>query len=72
MSFKAPRKRILSKEQLDAFQFSETYQTVISYIETLNEAVVGVKSTDSCSESEVRFSFRFSLESSGFESEETC
>ncbi|EJD01820.1 Phosphotyrosyl phosphatase activator [Fomitiporia mediterranea MF3/22] len=52
MSYAPPRKCILSKEQLDAFQNSNTYQEIISYIETLNDAVVDVKLTDECGESE--------------------
>ena len=52
-SYTPPRKYILSKEQLEAFQASKTYQDIISYIETLNEAVIGVKLTDACEESQV-------------------
>ena len=48
-----PRKCILSKEQMEAFQASKTHEGVIGYIETLNEAVVGVKLTDDCEVSEV-------------------
>lgn len=51
MSFKIPRKAILLPEQLTYFQRSKTHQTVVSYIESLNNAVVGVKLTDECSES---------------------
>lgn len=51
--YNPPRKYILSKEQLEAFQISKTYQDIISYIETLNESVVGVKLTDECDESAV-------------------
>ncbi|TFK31620.1 hypothetical protein BDQ12DRAFT_618593 [Crucibulum laeve] len=51
MSFKVPRKSILSKEQLEYFQRSKTHQDIVSYIEVLNNAVVGVKLTDECSES---------------------
>jgi serine/threonine-protein phosphatase 2A activator len=54
MSYTPPRKYILSKEQLEAFQVSKTYQEIITFIETLNEAVVGVKLTDECDGSEVR------------------
>ncbi|PPQ69047.1 hypothetical protein CVT26_003756, partial [Gymnopilus dilepis] len=50
-SFQVPRKAILSKEQLEYFQQSQTHKDIVSYIETLNEAVVGVKLTDECSSS---------------------
>lgn len=58
MTFQQPRKFILTKDQLEWFQTSETHKKVISYIETLNDAVVGVKLTDPCEESEVRQQFR--------------
>ncbi|CCM02008.1 uncharacterized protein FIBRA_04083 [Fibroporia radiculosa] len=51
MSFHPPRKVILTKEQLEHFQASEAHKNIISYIETLNAAVVGVKLTDDCVES---------------------
>jgi serine/threonine-protein phosphatase 2A activator len=54
MSYRAPTKYILSKEQLEAFQSSGTHQAIVTYIETLNEAVVGIKLTDECTASEVR------------------
>lgn len=54
MTFQEPRKFILTKEQLDWFQASETQKKIVAYIEGLNEAVVGVKLTDLCEESEVR------------------
>ncbi|KAI9060099.1 Phosphotyrosyl phosphatase activator [Trametes sanguinea] len=44
--FLPPRKVILTKEQLEAFQQSKTHETIVSYINTLNECVVGVKLTD--------------------------
>ncbi|KIJ25909.1 hypothetical protein M422DRAFT_77038 [Sphaerobolus stellatus SS14] len=50
-TYQIPRKGILSKADLDAFQKSETHKTVISYIEALNESVVGVKLTDECTTS---------------------
>lgn len=55
MSYQAPRKCILSPEQLAVFQSSKTHQEVVAYIETLNNAVVGVKLTDDCQESQVRY-----------------
>ncbi|KAM5532997.1 hypothetical protein V8D89_013339 [Ganoderma adspersum] len=44
-----PRKLILTKENLEAFQASKTHETIVSYITTLNECVVGVKLTDDLS-----------------------
>ncbi|KAG6810618.1 hypothetical protein H0H92_011086 [Tricholoma furcatifolium] len=51
MSFRIPQKAILLPEQLQYFQTSKTHQEIISYIETLNNAVVGVKLSDECSQS---------------------
>lgn len=53
-TFRALEKAILSKEQLAAFQSSTTFTKVTSYIEVLNNAVVGRKLTDECTQSEVR------------------
>lgn len=53
-SFRPLQKAILTKEQLEAFQASNTYTSITSYVETLNNAVVGVKLTDECAESQVR------------------
>jgi hypothetical protein len=53
-TFRALEKAILSKEQLAAFQSSKTCTKVTSYIEVLNNAVVGRKLTDECTQSEVR------------------
>ena len=53
MQWQVPRKTILSKEQLEYFQGSKTYQDIISYIETLNNAVIGAKLTDDCHNSPV-------------------
>ena len=53
-TFRAVEKAILTKEQLAAFQSSKTYAKVTSYIEVLNNAVVGRKLTDECTQSEVR------------------
>lgn len=52
--FTVPRKVILTKEQLEHFQASQTHQDIVAYIQTLNEAVVGAKLTDDCPESPVR------------------
>lgn len=54
MPFIPPRKVILTKQQLEVFQASRTHEDIVSCIETLNEAVVGVKLTDECAESPVR------------------
>ncbi|PPQ68465.1 hypothetical protein CVT24_005562 [Panaeolus cyanescens] len=51
-TYQTLRKTILSKEQLEAFQESQTHHDIVNYIETLNDAVVGVKLTDNCSQSE--------------------
>ena len=51
-TYRSPRKCIITQDQLSTFQSSSTHNQIISYIETLNEAVVGVKLTDPCSESE--------------------
>ncbi|KAK7022943.1 Serine/threonine-protein phosphatase 2A activator 2 [Paramarasmius palmivorus] len=53
MTYHPPAKAILTPAQLEWFQSSSgTYKTVIGYIETLNEAVVGVKLSDPVDESE--------------------
>ena len=52
--FTAPRKAILTKEQLEHFQASQTHRDIVAYIQTLNEAVVGVKLTDEVPISPVR------------------
>ena len=57
MSFIVPRKAILTKDQLEHFQDSKTHGGVLAYIQTLNDEVVGVKLTDSCTTSPVRKSF---------------
>ena len=49
-----PRKVILTKENLEAFQQSQTHETIVSYITSLNESVVGVKLTDDIPVSSVR------------------
>lgn len=53
-SFRTLEKAILSQEQLASFQSSKTYAKITSYIETLNNAVVGFKLTDECAQSQVR------------------
>ncbi|EPQ50785.1 Phosphotyrosyl phosphatase activator [Gloeophyllum trabeum ATCC 11539] len=51
MSYQRPRKVVLSKEQLEAFQASQTHKDIVSFIESLNTAVIGVKLTDPVAES---------------------
>ncbi|KAI0356875.1 Phosphotyrosyl phosphatase activator [Trametes cingulata] len=46
--FFPPRKVILTKEHLEAFQQSRTHEAIVGYITALNECVVGVKLTDEC------------------------
>ncbi|KZO99181.1 Phosphotyrosyl phosphatase activator [Calocera viscosa TUFC12733] len=51
-SYQIPTKCILTQEQVTEWQSSETFATVMGFIERLNEAVVGVKLTDPCEMSE--------------------
>ncbi|RDB17062.1 Serine/threonine-protein phosphatase 2A activator 2 [Hypsizygus marmoreus] len=51
MPFQIPQKAILLPNQLAYFQTSKTYQDIVSYIETLNDSVIGVKLSAECSES---------------------
>jgi len=60
MSYETLHKAILTKEQLQYFQESQTQQEIVSYIETLNVSVVGVKLTDDCSSSNVSTNQTFS------------
>ncbi|KAF8578827.1 Phosphotyrosyl phosphatase activator [Ramaria rubella] len=50
-SYNVPRKAILTKEQLESFQDSETHGNIVNYIKILNESVVGVKLGDECTAS---------------------
>jgi len=52
-TFEKPRKAILSKEQLAQFQASQCHKDIVSYIESLNASVVGVKLSDECPQSPV-------------------
>ncbi|GAA5873437.1 hypothetical protein JCM1840_007384 [Sporobolomyces johnsonii] len=47
-----PTKRIVSKAHLDAWLSSPTHNDVLSFIEELNDSVVGTKLTDEVTESE--------------------
>ncbi|EJD51948.1 Phosphotyrosyl phosphatase activator [Auricularia subglabra TFB-10046 SS5] len=47
-----PRKVLVTKEQLAEFEASKTHAQLLEYIETLNQAVAGVRLTDTCSSSE--------------------
>lgn len=49
----APTKVILTPAHLAFFQESDTYKNIISYVESLNQAVLGAKLTDECSQSQV-------------------
>ncbi|KAG6846962.1 hypothetical protein H0H93_010867, partial [Arthromyces matolae] len=49
MAFTSPRKAILLPEQLQYFQTSKTRQEILDFVESLNNAVVGVKLSDECS-----------------------
>jgi hypothetical protein len=57
MAYQVPRKAVLSQEQLQAFQESNTHKILVSYIESLNESVVGTKLTDECQASDVCIPF---------------
>ena len=62
MAFDRPRKAILTAAHLAKFQGSNTYEHVVAYITELNDAVIGVKTTDTCSQSGVCSSvWRWSL-----------
>jgi hypothetical protein len=54
VTYEAPNKAIITPTQLEQFQQSPTHSRVLGYLETLNEAVVGVKLRDTCHESEVK------------------
>ncbi|KAM6495267.1 Phosphotyrosyl phosphatase activator [Amanita muscaria] len=47
-TYQPPSKAILTSEQLEWFQTSQTRQDILTYIESLNEAVVNVKLNDEC------------------------
>ncbi len=51
--YEVPSKAIITPTQLEQFQQSTTHTRVLGYVESLNEAVVGVKLRDTCHESEV-------------------
>lgn len=44
-------KAILSPEQLQAFQSSDTHKLIVSYVEALNESIVSAKLSDDCPQS---------------------
>ena len=52
-TFQKPRKAILTKEQLAQFQASQCHKDIVSYIESLNASVTGVKLSDECPQSPV-------------------
>ena len=52
-TFEKPRKAILSKDHLAQFQASQCHKDIVSYIESLNASVTGVKLSDECPQSPV-------------------
>lgn len=52
-AYAPPTKIILTPAHLAFFQDTETYKSVNSYIERLNEAITGAKLSDECSQSKV-------------------
>jgi serine/threonine-protein phosphatase 2A activator len=53
LDYSPPQKLILTPAQLAYFQDSETYKSIIGYIEILNQAILSCKLTDECPEGEV-------------------
>ena len=51
--YEIPRKRIVLEEHLELFKSSNTFNTIVEFIDKLNNAVVGVKLTDEVHVSEV-------------------
>jgi serine/threonine-protein phosphatase 2A activator len=54
MSFQTPAKAILTPAQLEYFQTCPTHNEILAYIGVLNDAVVGVKLSTDCPQSDVR------------------
>ncbi|KAJ6498085.1 Phosphotyrosyl phosphatase activator [Mycena vitilis] len=52
MSFQIPAKAILTPLQLEYFQTCQTHTEILNYIGALNDAVVGVKLSADCSQSD--------------------
>ncbi|KAJ7476996.1 Phosphotyrosyl phosphatase activator [Mycena galericulata] len=52
MSYQIPSKAILTPGQLEYFQTCPTHTEVLAYIDALNDAVVGVKLSDECPQSD--------------------
>jgi len=46
MTFEIPTKHILSSDQLEDFQNSQTHANIVTFIEQLNESIIHVKLTD--------------------------
>lgn len=61
MTFKIPTKHILSSDQLEDFQGSQTHVNIVTFVEQLNDSVINVKLTDNV-EATVRL-LRFVLKS---------
>lgn len=53
-SYAPPTKRILSQAHLRAFQRSPTHRDIVSFIDALNESIVGKKLQDAGEPSSVR------------------
>ncbi|KAJ7151700.1 Phosphotyrosyl phosphatase activator [Mycena filopes] len=51
MAFQIPSKAILTPSQLEYFQTSSTHTDILTYINALNDSVVGVKLSAECSQS---------------------
>lgn len=51
MPFEVPRRRILSQDDLDIFQGSEAYTDLLSFIEDLNQSVLGCPNSSKCATS---------------------
>lgn len=52
-TFYIPKKNILTKQDLEAFQLSEAYKEYVGFVNELNYAVIGKKTTEKVLESEV-------------------
>jgi len=52
-AFQVPHKAILTKDQLEWFQQSKTHETIVTYVQALNDSVIGKKLDDECDASAV-------------------
>lgn len=46
--YQIPRRRILSQQDLDVFQKSEAYSSLIGFVEELNNAILGMPNSSEC------------------------